>query len=212
MNQSLSKVASRISMLKASHPNPLLRAQRRIRPSRNSFACMAGESSMVTIVSSAACVSFGSGRFDETAGSVFALISASPEIKTSSSCALSVAALFNSASVFLMGRSFLVGLCDDSHRTGLDRPTHNRFPRAPGHATPCSAQTDLLGAFGRDSARHLRNAARPFTGRAQGRIGGRGLRGFSELCCGAAVHVCSVFFLPVRGLSERFRIFRRGLE
>ena len=56
-----------------------------------------------------------------------------------------------------------------------------RFPRTVGHALPCSAQTDLLGACGRDSACHLRNLARPFKGRAQGQIGGRGLRGFSFL-------------------------------
>lgn len=77
-----------------------------------------------------------------------------------------------------MGRSFLSGMVlrDFHSHTRLDRPAH--FPRTTGHALPCSAQTDFLGA-GAHALHRLRNPVRPAMGRAQGRIGGRGLRGFS---------------------------------
>lgn len=101
-----------------------------------------------------------------------------------------------------MGRSFLVGLCDDSHRTGLDRPAHlSIFPRTPSHAMPCSA-TAPFTAVGPAQAWQLRNLARPHTrGRAHGQIGGRGLRGFLWVVMGAAVHGCSVFFLSVSEMA-----------
>lgn len=74
-----------------------------------------------------------------------------------------------------MGRFFRLGGWGQSlHFTGLDRPAH--FSPATGHALPSSAQTDFLGA-GAHALHHLRNLARPAMGRAQGRIGGRGLRG-----------------------------------
>lgn len=98
--------------------------------------------------------------------------------RKSAQTAITRSASKSSSVVCFMGRSFMFGGWGQSlHFTGLDRPAH--FPRAPGHALPCSAHPDLLGACGRDSAYHLRNAARPHTrGRAQGRIGGRGLLGF----------------------------------
>lgn len=82
----------------------------------------------------------------------------------------------SSSSIGFMGRSFLFGmLLRDLHSsTGMDRPAH--FSPATGHALPSSAQTDFLGA-GAHALHHLRNLARPAMGRAQGRIGGRGLRG-----------------------------------
>jgi len=62
------------------------------------------------------------------------------------------------------------------------------FPRAPSHAMPCSAMTPFpaVGGVLPCTCLHLRNAARPHTrGRAQGRIGGRGLRGlFTEVTHG----------------------------
>lgn len=84
------------------------------------------------------------------------------------------------SSIGFMGRSFLSGmLLRDFHsHTRLDRPAH--FPRTTGHALPCSAQTDFLGA-GAHALHRLRNLVRPAMGRAQGQIGGRGLRGFSCL-------------------------------
>lgn len=45
-----------------------------------------------------------------------------------------------------------------------------------------------------------------------GLMGMRCLRGFLFGCFDAVVHDCSVFFLPVRGLSERFRITKFFLE
>jgi hypothetical protein len=69
-----------------------------------------------------------------------------------------------------MGRSFLVGLCDDSHFTGLDRPAH--FPRTKGHAAASGADT-FTAAGQLLPTLHPRNSA------TAGWIARRGLRVFS---------------------------------
>lgn len=79
-----------------------------------------------------------------------------------------------------MGRSFLVGLCESAHRTGLDRPAFSTTAILAGL---------VLAAF-------------VFAGFSSLAVGGRGAGG--GLFCVEAVavfHGCSLFFLPIAEMA-----------
>ncbi len=129
-NQSRNTLASRISKLKASQPNPRLRAHSLIRPSRKTLSCMEGKSSIVTGVS-VVDSSIEFGRDALTGGCLQDRISANAEISLSSDGASKSCAVFMSWLTCFMTWPFLVGfLLRDFHSRSQGRVA--RFPRHVG--------------------------------------------------------------------------------